>query len=1215
MQSRIQSSGISSYNTSGAARYTPLGSGTHDTVNTTEAYAQIPFRTAGTLSNLHVRALAPGSGASATIKVRKNGADGNEAISIATNASGEFDDTSNTDSVTAGDLLCYSVVTNTSNYWIVGLSCLYEASSGMLSKLSTNHENGASRSSINTLYHNVDGLLSWFSTESNLALPSSVSGTLKNFAVYTDSNSRTAATTFGSRKNLGAGNLAISIGASSTGLFEDTSNTDTISAGDKINYQSTMSSGSGTLVIRFISSELVTTNNTFEVVSADSNSTSISSAQDLTFPVSGQLNQFSNWGALTSTIIEIKCSNLEVNVITNTLNGTTQVILQDSAGNTTLFVGIGAGTTGIFTDTTDAPFIAINASIKYRVLTFGSSGAIALTAIGVGAQTIPAEIFTVDGIILHQRRLRPKIKTWDMDVLPDVGSKTLNWSLPGDRANYLREMKDGVYHLKSGNAALEGTGNFPGSGTGGLFTETLVDGHMYAEERVKIVAASLLADIATKWGHVLELTTTHSDVELVFCTDGISLQYQDPTTHVATHINYVMDTTNDYHIYKLEVTYTTAKVYVDGVQQISVSIDDQGAGHFSLEMFIDENWTANVATEHYIDYIKLFPNNGATEIDFNGIDILYGFQIDDPSFDDFHNVFSAGGTREIVSGEYHWKANAAADDDEEDFALWRFNGYQQYDVEDNFSYETQVRLLSGSTHAAATKTLYFYFYGMFEAELLIYTDGVSLWYYDASFTFTELFVALDTSTNHIYKVNFNNTNIQFFIDGVSKLDVAGGEMGDDPELYIETNFDEVVTNEFYMGYLTLNFGDGFTVDGIIDAPVYHNFTADGVVLVTGNTKTFTADGIVDHPNNVITFTADGYITELAELLKDDFANGQDSSKWNSQPSTGTITFSNGQIVFTGSTSNGYNDYESKIPWDLRSSYIRAQVINAGNQSIVSNEAILYASIFGDTNNKVYISITNGNLLAQKIVGGVNTNVATVVYNSAVHKWIQVRESGGTIYYDYSTDGVSFTNFASVADPFSMDSMALALQQGTWQNEASTTQVIFDNFNVVRTNLTFTADGIIFGTNTKTFTLDGEIETTGNLKSFTMDAVIVNFSATFNRRYGFFLNSALLKNPIGFKKDYVYRRTDTLVMSGKSVRDFSGLKQKYTLTFKNLTPDQVAAITTIMDLKTPVVFEVDSADTILINTTVWPYIGNIAYQTIGSSYLADATIELIEKDVS
>ena len=163
-----------------------------------------------------------------------------------------------------------------------------------------------------------------------------------------------------------------------------------------------------------------------------------------------------------------------------------------------------------------------------------------------------------------------------------------------------------------------------------------------------------------------------------------------------------------------------------------------------------------------------------------------------------------------------------------------------------------------------------------------------------------------------------------------------------------------------------------------------------------------------------------------------------------------------------------------------------------------------------------------------------------------------------------------------------------------------------------TTKTFTADGIIFAINPYIFTVDADVLNPRDAKTFTIDGYITAVSITYNIPYGFWLNNTLLKTPIDFKKEYVYRRADSLTMSGKSVRDFSGLKQKYVLTFKNLTPDQALNITKLMIQNEVIMtFTVNMRDTVIITTRVIPYLGSITYQTLGGSYLADATIDLID----
>src|SRR3972149_2162287 len=92
-----------------ATFYTPCGNTQLIPFNA-EASTQVIYRTAGTLSKLFVVvASTGGSWQATTVKIRKNGADGNMSVSIPADTSGIFEDNSNTDTVAAGDTLDYAV--------------------------------------------------------------------------------------------------------------------------------------------------------------------------------------------------------------------------------------------------------------------------------------------------------------------------------------------------------------------------------------------------------------------------------------------------------------------------------------------------------------------------------------------------------------------------------------------------------------------------------------------------------------------------------------------------------------------------------------------------------------------------------------------------------------------------------------------------------------------------------------------------------------------------------------------------------------------------------------------------------------------------------------------------------------------------------------------------------------------------------------------------
>src|SRR6185295_7812556 len=80
---------------------------------------------------------------------------------------------------------------------------------------------------------------------------------------YVVTNTRTTNTTFRTRVGGSNGNQSVVFGSGATGLVEDTSNTDTLSASSLINYSVSTLTGGNTLSLTFISAEISTTSTIF----------------------------------------------------------------------------------------------------------------------------------------------------------------------------------------------------------------------------------------------------------------------------------------------------------------------------------------------------------------------------------------------------------------------------------------------------------------------------------------------------------------------------------------------------------------------------------------------------------------------------------------------------------------------------------------------------------------------------------------------------------------------------------------------------------------------------------------------------------------------------------------------------------------------------------------------------------------------------------------
>lgn len=86
-------------------------------------------------------------------------------------------------------------------------------------------------------------------------------------------------------------------------------------------------------------------------------------------------------------------------------------------------------------------------------------------------------------------------------------------------------------------------------------------------------------------------------------------------------------------------------------------------------------------------------------------------------------------------------------------------------------------------------------------------------------------------------------------------------------------------------------------------------------------------------------------------------------------------------------------------------------------------------------------------------GGAITDVFSVTFVAATHAWWKIREAFGTVYWDSSEDGLSWTNRASYERVATdMNNMAVLLEASCYQNETDPGTAIFDNMGVTGSQL-------------------------------------------------------------------------------------------------------------------------------------------------------------------
>jgi hypothetical protein len=174
---------------------------------------------------------------------------------------------------------------------------------------------------------------------------------------------------------------------------------------------------------------------------------------------------------------------------------------------------------------------------------------------------------------------------------------------------------------------------------------------------------------------------------------------------------------------------------------------------------------------------------------------------------------------------------------------------------------------------------------------------------------------------------------------------------------------------------------------------------------------------------------------------------------------GTVTWSPGNVAIKSDTS-----YDSALvtnkPYDLISSsiYINITPYVATSSDIQFG---LFSGQFTTSTNSLFVGFGGAsNFHVFKTVAGVQTNLFTTSYNATSMAWWQIREAGGTVFFDTSPDGIVWTNQFNTpvsTFSFSLTQVGVSILGGdSGSDPAGTTTVFAVNSPVASIPLTATA---------------------------------------------------------------------------------------------------------------------------------------------------------------
>jgi hypothetical protein len=336
---------------------------------------QLICRTVGTYQLLTVRVTVNTyTTATLTIRVRKNSANGNPVVSVAAATTGSFQDTTNSDTVGDGDTIGFhwAVAGGGSGTCTVNVGyAIFETSDPAKTTMRWATDN-SNLTTATSRYVPVSAQGQWANTtEANAQSEARITGTAYRVYVRLSSNTRNGDSTFAFRLNGADSALTVSVPASTSGTFENTTDTVAIAIGDLINWRAAAGGTSGTLAIQHVVLEYETVTGACQIQTARAET--INANVTTYLPAGGILIQDTESIVAFPMGVPGEISDLQITVSANTVSAASTLRNRKNGANGAVAVSIPASTTGRFLNTTDSDAYAAADEITLQLVT-GATG-------------------------------------------------------------------------------------------------------------------------------------------------------------------------------------------------------------------------------------------------------------------------------------------------------------------------------------------------------------------------------------------------------------------------------------------------------------------------------------------------------------------------------------------------------------------------------------------------------------------------------------------------------------------------------------------------------------------------------------------------------------------------------------------------------------------------------------------------------------------------
>ncbi|MFE9735460.1 hypothetical protein ACFYO9_33955 [Streptomyces sp. NPDC005863] len=147
----------------------------------------------------------------------------------------------------------------------------------------------------------------------------------------------------------------------------------------------------------------------------------------------------------------------------------------------------------------------------------------------------------------------------------------------------------------------------------------------------------------------------------------------------------------------------------------------------------------------------------------------------------------------------------------------------------------------------------------------------------------------------------------------------------------------------------------------------------------------------------------------------------------------------------------YAGYQTAKTWTLAgsSAYLQVPLAAAANGGTVEVQTVFsIITTTAGTNLAFNINTVAGTMRCESNVAYFDGAATSLTYNATTHAWLRIRETGGNVLWDTSTDGSSWTNRRTLATPAWVTAATdtCALDLWSYRNNGTTNYAEFDNVN-------------------------------------------------------------------------------------------------------------------------------------------------------------------------